>query len=82
MKFFGLLRKAGGSLFYFLGETIRTILNTILGGIAYLLGIGPVWLVSRLVGKDFLELKFKPNTKSYWIKAKTPSERSDYFRQF
>ena len=50
-----------------LGEILGKIIAPIVMGFIYFIIITPIGLLMRLVGKDFLNLKFNKND-SYWIK--------------
>ena len=50
-----------------LGEILGKIIAPIVMGFIYFIIITPIGLLMRLVGKDFLNLKFNKN-ESYWIK--------------
>jgi multisubunit Na+/H+ antiporter MnhG subunit len=52
-------------------------------GILYYFIITPIGLISRLLGKDFLDLKQDPHTESYWkLNDKRIREKSSYENQF
>ena len=49
----------------------------------FYLVFAPMGFFLRIFGKDFLQLKFNKNAKTYWEKRnKTVSEQIDYERQF
>ena len=50
-----------------LGEILGKIIAPIVMGLIFFIIITPIGLLMRLVGKDFLNLKFNKND-SYWIK--------------
>ena len=51
--------------------------------ILFYLVVTPIGLLAKLLGKDFLNLKFDRDADSYWIpKERVKFERSDYERQF
>lgn len=73
------LQKAWMTLAVIMGWIMTRI---ILGILFYLVftGIGGI---SRLFGKQFLDLKIDPSIKSYWIKREPKiSNKSDYEKQF
>lgn len=53
----------------------------ILTGAFYLL-VTPIALLARMLGKDFLRVKFQPNTKSYWVKRPSGAVKDSYEKQF
>ncbi|MFX0197132.1 MAG: SxtJ family membrane protein [Candidatus Hodarchaeota archaeon] len=59
------------------------VMTRVILSILFYLVITPIGLLAKLLGKNFLELKFNRNADSYWIpKGKVKSERSCYERQF
>jgi hypothetical protein len=60
------------------------VMTRVILALLFYLVMTPIGLVGRLVGKQFVELRFdKSATSSYWIpKEKTHSAKSDYERQF
>lgn len=51
--------------------------------VLFYLVVTPIGFLARLLGKDFLDLKFNRNADSYWIpKNAVKFERSNYERQF
>ena len=64
------------------GETISTIINTVLLSFVYIIGVGLTSIFAKLCGKKFLNMKFEKKD-SYWtdlsIKAET---KEDCLRQF
>ncbi len=76
--FFNMVRK----VFSLVGTFLRTGINWVLGGTAYLVGIGLVSIVGRLVGKKFLELKIERSRNSYWQRSNGAASVEDYYRQF
>ncbi|MEK7135448.1 MAG: hypothetical protein AAB780_01955 [Patescibacteria group bacterium] len=64
------------------GEAFRLIINTLLAGTTYIVGIGPVSIIGKLCGKEFMKMKLEPHTSTYWDKAETSFIKSDYYRQF
>jgi hypothetical protein len=59
------------------GLTIGVIINSILLGITYYIGIGISKIIIKLSGKNLLDLKF--NKKSYWKPVK---HNENNYRQF
>lgn len=55
-----------------LGLLLGAIVNPIVLGLLFFLVFTPMALIARLVGKDFLRLKRRPEAKSYWILREPP----------
>lgn len=65
------------------GALLHSITSPIILGIMFFLVILPIGLLMRLLGKDFLRLRFDNNTPSYWIKREPPGpDKSSLNRQF
>lgn len=62
---------------------IVTIINTILLTVVYIIGVGPISIIGRIKGKQFLDMKRKSQKNSYWetldLKRKSKKE---YYKQF
>jgi hypothetical protein len=60
------------------------VMTRVILSILFYLLVTPIGLAARLVGKNFLDKKFKSeNSNSYWIKKeKTVFKKSDFERQF
>lgn len=58
-----------------------TISHLVLAAAFYLV-LTPIGLLMRLVGRDPMERRFRPDAPSYWIEHRTGQEPSRYFRQF
>lgn len=65
------------------GEHMNASVVSILLVCAYSAGIGISFIIAKIFGKKFLEVKIKEKTKTYWsdihLKKKTKEE---YLRQF
>ena len=63
-----------------LGLVVSTILLTLF----FYLVVTPIGLFARIVGKDFLSLRLRPDAESYWIRRTnvTPKARHEYEQQF
>lgn len=74
------LHKVWMTLALILGLVMTRVILCVL----FYLVVSPLGLLLRLLGKDYLNLKFKcDNIDSYWIEKKqTHIEREDYERQF
>jgi hypothetical protein len=55
-----------------LGALLHKITNPIILGVFFYLVFTPFGSVLRLFGKDFLRLKWVPDTESYWIVRQPP----------
>jgi len=65
------------------GENIGIIINSILLSFVYIIGVGLTSIFSKIVKKDFLDLKIKKEDESYWSElnlGKKPLQ--EYYRQF
>ncbi len=65
------------------GLCIATLVNSVLLGIVYLLGVGVTSCIATIRHKRFLEMKIEKEKKSYWSDLhlkKKPIE--EYYRQF
>lgn len=64
------------------GENITIIVNSLLLGLVYLIGVGITSLFARITKKRFLDTKIS-NEKSYWKDLNLKKERlKNYYRQF
>lgn len=80
MRFFLQSFKAG---MLFFGERTSTLVNTLLLGIVYIVGVGPMSLLAKLSGKKFLDLTLDTARSSYWEKTgQQPDVLNRYYRQF
>jgi hypothetical protein len=50
-----------------------------MGGLFYLV-ITPFGLAARLLGKDFLHLRFEPQAATYWIDRRPPGPEPQSMR--
>lgn len=65
------------------GALLHTITSPIILGIMFFLVILPIGLIMRLLGKDFLRLRFDNSAPSYWIRREPPGpEKNSLNRQF
>jgi hypothetical protein len=55
-----------------LGLLLGAIINPIVLGLLFFLVFTPIGALARLLGKDFLGLKRKPEAESYWISRDPP----------
>lgn len=61
-----------------LGWVVSRVLLTLL----FYLTVTPIGILSRISGKDFLDLKFKDGKDSYWIPRKNISAKEDCEKQY
>jgi predicted membrane metal-binding protein len=54
------------------GLLLAAIVNPLILGILFFLVFTPMALIARLVGKEFLRLRRRPEVKSYWIVRDPP----------
>lgn len=69
-------------IFSAIGRTLRFVINNVLGTLTYVIGIGPVALIGKLVKKEFMKMKIEPLAKSYWETPARVTSKQDYYRQF
>ena len=60
------------------------VMTRVILSVLFYLGITPMSILARLVGKDFLKIKFeRKDVTNYWIKKeKQVFEKADYEKQF
>ena len=64
-------------------ETIGTIINSILLGVVYLIGVGITSLAAKLFKKEFLEMKISKEDTTYWSDLNLRKKNiEEYNRQF
>ena len=85
--FFGLilplLLKPIHKVWMTLALILGSIMTRVILSILFYLIITPLGLISKLAGKDFLDLKFDKSAHSYWIlRKKTAFEKANYEKQF
>ena len=69
-------------LWMLLAFPLGWVMAHVLLGVVYFGVITPIALVSRLAGRDPLQLKPRRNADSYWINRPPAPKPSRYFRQF
>lgn len=63
--------------------TMGWFMTRVILAILFFLVFTPISLVTRIIGKDFIDKKFHTNTESYWItKEQTNLEKTRYEKQF
>ncbi len=55
-----------------LGLLLQKIVNPVVMGVIFVLGVVPTGFVLRLMGKDPMRRKFDPQANSYWIMRDPP----------
>ncbi len=85
--FFGLvlpvLLKPIHKIWMGLALVLGSIMTRVILSVLFYLVITPLGLISKLSGKDFLDLKFDKSASSYWIQRKKITfEKSNYEKQF
>ena len=62
---------------------LGSIMTRVILSVLFYLVITPIGLISKLSGKDFLDLKFDKSVSSYWIpRKKIIFEKANYEKQF
>lgn len=61
------------------GHGLAMVVNVVLLTIVYFIGIGSVSIIAKIMGKEFLMLKFDDEKETYW---EDYDERKDYERMF
>ena len=59
------------------GLLLHRIVSPIVLGILFYLFVTPMGFVMRIMGKDFLRLRFDSTSRSYWIERNPPGPRPD-----
>jgi hypothetical protein len=59
------------------GLLLGQAVNPVILGLVFFLVVTPIGIVRRLLGKDSLHLKPKPNLKSYWIERNPQGPKLD-----
>ena len=57
------------------GILLGKIISPIIMGVIFFLIVTPIGIFMRILGKDLINLKFKKNTKSYWIEKIGPKSK-------
>jgi hypothetical protein len=65
------------------GETVATIVNSLLLSIVYFIGVGITWLFLRLGKKELMDLRLDAKAKTYWKELDIKTRKRDlHYRQF
>ena len=59
-------------LWHEIGVWLQRVVNPLILGLVFYLGVTPTGLIMRLFGKDPLRLKREPDAESYWIERRPP----------
>jgi hypothetical protein len=79
MKLFLKSMKEGMHTF---GQTIATLVNTLLLTVVYIIGVGITSIIAKLFRKQFLEMKLKKEG-SYWTTLDLKKQdKEKHYRQF
>jgi len=63
------------------GHDVASVVNFLLLLIVYIVGVGPVSVISKILRKRFLDLKFKQK-RSLWVERKPIQNIDEYYRPF
>ena len=80
--FFPVLLKPIQKIWMAFALILGSIMTRVILSILFYLVITPISLLSRLSGKNFLDLKFDKSVSSYWISRKAPFDKANYENQF
>ena len=65
------------------GQNISALVNFLLLSLVYLFGVGFTSILSKILKKDFLEVKLSKDKKTYWSKLDLKKESLEkHMRQF
>jgi len=65
------------------GKYIHRVISYILLAITYILGIAPVAIIAKIVGKHFWDTRPKADETTYWIDVPAGEHKlEEYYRQF
>jgi hypothetical protein len=59
------------------GLLLHRIVSPVVLGILFYLFVTPMGLIMRLMGKDYMRLRFDSSSRSYWIERNPPGPRPD-----
>ncbi len=65
-----------------LGIVLGFVVNKVLLTIFFYVGISPIAIVARLLGKRFLDVRFKTTDLTYWGKRTVSTDKAVYEKQF
>jgi len=61
---------------------IGFVLSYVIMATLFYVVIAPVGALMRLFGKDPMDRRLLPNAATYWVDARPPRAKADYFKQF
>jgi hypothetical protein len=61
---------------------IGFVLSYVIMATLFYVVIAPVGFVMRLFGKDPMDRRLLPKAATYWVDARPPRAKADYFKQF
>jgi MFS family permease len=61
---------------------IGFVLSYVIMGTLFFLIIGPIALLFRLLGRDFMHRSYDPNASTYWQEARPARDKESYFHQY
>ena len=65
------------------GHGITNMINLVLLGIVYFIGVGLTSITAKIVGKHFLNIKNNIDKQTYWEDCNVGTEEKEtYYRQF
>lgn len=65
------------------GKNITIIVNSVLLSLVYIVGVGFVFVFSRIFGKNFLDIKLNKKRQTYWTNLNLQKKPiKEYYRQF
>ncbi|MAF35941.1 hypothetical protein CL622_02380 [archaeon] len=65
------------------GENISTLVNAILLGLVYVIGIGITSIIAKLAKKNFMEKKILKLNSTYWEELNLSKKSfNEYYKQF
>ncbi len=65
------------------GETIATLINSILLSLVYFIGVGGTSIIAKIFDKRFLDLKIDRDSQTYWEELNLDKEElEESYKQF
>ncbi len=68
-------------LWFLFGMALHKVMNPLIMGFLFYLTVTPIALIMRMVGKDPLNRRFDPSTKSYWVERNPTGPAPETMRQ-
>lgn len=67
----------------FFGEVVSTLVNSLLLGIVYIIGVGLTSMASIIAGKKFLEKDLESTKETYWMDLNISTKgKEEYYTQY